>query len=84
METKEALDAAISARVPSVVASVDARLRRQAAAYEITKAAIVELEAAIASASSDQIVLDIPAVEVAGEIVPPVDPPKPQAASRRR
>lgn len=59
LETKASLDAAMAAKLPSLMQSIDARLRRQTEAAAGTQAAIVELEAAIGKIDADQRELDL-------------------------
>lgn len=54
MESQKALDTALSAKLPSMLTTVDARVKRQALACQQTQNAISEIELAIKDADSAQ------------------------------
>lgn len=69
-ESQKALEAAIVAKMPSLMVTVDARVKRQAEALRVGQSAIKELEDAIAVADSPQMDIE--------------DNKNPPAAGRRR
>lgn len=79
-ESKDALDAALANRMVALATACDARCKRQAAAVAATQASIVELQAAIGRAESNQRDLvneasaNSHAPSAASEASPPVTP----------
>lgn len=69
--TKKSLDAAMEAKMPSLMIHIDARYKRQAMTAASTQAAIVELEAGIASLDSAQQDLLAAAEKPPAEAPPP-------------
>lgn len=73
------MDAALHGKMPALMVSIDARVKRQAAAVAATQAAIVELQEAIAVIDKEQHELDLDAARTENA---PKDAPKDAARKR--